>query len=632
MATIVLEKQQVPDTDGADAAEKALQAAEEAAQSASDANVAAKNAELAVDRLSNEIADNIGKIDEAYTKADNAEQLANGLDEKIEKEKEDRITSSEQLRGLIEVEEEARKAGDKDNSDAINELKENTLSNAQAIEQNTQSIALANQSIDSLTESTNTALSSISEKLSTDVQLDTTVTGNDSTVTISKVVGAIGGDTTETEMALPVASEDHAGVINPATYKQIQDASEKIDVILVSSVYVEGLPDNPTDAQLTAAWKQATGKDEVINGAKVTDESGRTYTYYANANIWKESSAGGGAIEINQFTNTSAGIIKGSTEDGKVFAESDGSGSVNGWDDMIARANSHDSEIEKLKQDMETEDTRTKNLPTQVMYKTSLSEYAADKVTNNFVVKDLHTGGDATIPVEITGATSTRAGVMTAQHVSDLTNVEAYATQIAGDVEDLSTKVDSVDGRVDTLETMVNSIDEDKQDTLVSGTNIKTVNGNSLLGEGNIEVKDQRIGDTAVTKINNLPTMQVSDVDIYSRTADHIRLGVTKIDLGNGVTDVYDVDLTKVTDTKAGLMVPAQKQALESATAGVEDAKTMASAASASATAAASSASMVSDRVDEVEEEIASIKQNYMKTSDYHVMTAAEFKAAWDAA
>ncbi len=34
----------------------------------------------------------------------------------------------------------------------------------------------------------------------------------------------------------------------------------------------------------------------------------------------------------------------------------------------------------------------------------------------------------------------------------------------------------------------INELVDDKQDTLVSGTNIKTVNGNSLLGSGNIDV------------------------------------------------------------------------------------------------------------------------------------------------
>lgn len=34
----------------------------------------------------------------------------------------------------------------------------------------------------------------------------------------------------------------------------------------------------------------------------------------------------------------------------------------------------------------------------------------------------------------------------------------------------------------------VNEIIDDKQDTLVSGTNIKTINNTSILGSGNIEV------------------------------------------------------------------------------------------------------------------------------------------------
>ena len=38
------------------------------------------------------------------------------------------------------------------------------------------------------------------------------------------------------------------------------------------------------------------------------------------------------------------------------------------------------------------------------------------------------------------------------------------------------------------LETQVNGLDSSKQDTLVSGTNIKTINGGSVLGEGNLAI------------------------------------------------------------------------------------------------------------------------------------------------
>ena len=55
--------------------------------------------------------------------------------------------------------------------------------------------------------------------------------------------------------------------------------------------------------------------------------------------------------------------------------------------------------------------------------------------------------------------------------VSDLTNDSGYITNAA--LTDLATKEEV----------------SAKQDTLVSGTNIKTINGNSILGEGNIEIQ-----------------------------------------------------------------------------------------------------------------------------------------------
>ena len=59
----------------------------------------------------------------------------------------------------------------------------------------------------------------------------------------------------------------------------------------------------------------------------------------------------------------------------------------------------------------------------------------------------------------------------------ELTNVQTVAN-------DADTKVDALTPRVEGVETEMGN----KQDTLVSGTNIKTVNSQSILGEGNIEV------------------------------------------------------------------------------------------------------------------------------------------------
>lgn len=60
---------------------------------------------------------------------------------------------------------------------------------------------------------------------------------------------------------------------------------------------------------------------------------------------------------------------------------------------------------------------------------------------------------------------------------TELTNVQTVAN-------DADTKVDALTPRVEGVETTMGN----KQDTLVSGTNIKTINNQSILGEGNLEI------------------------------------------------------------------------------------------------------------------------------------------------
>ena len=73
----------------------------------------------------------------------------------------------------------------------------------------------------------------------------------------------------------------------------------------------------------------------------------------------------------------------------------------------------------------------------------------------------------------------------------ELTNVQTVAN-------DADTKVDALTPRVEGVETAMN----DKQDLLVSGTNIKTINNQSILGEGNIEISDYYTKTEADGKTN----------------------------------------------------------------------------------------------------------------------------------
>lgn len=71
----------------------------------------------------------------------------------------------------------------------------------------------------------------------------------------------------------------------------------------------------------------------------VIEQTYHIWHYYSNDNIgWKDD----GQDTVSAFTNDIAGIIKGSREtEGKVYAESDGTGSVNGWDALTTKINNH---------------------------------------------------------------------------------------------------------------------------------------------------------------------------------------------------------------------------------------------------------------------------------------------------
>ena len=67
--------------------------------------------------------------------------------------------------------------------------------------------------------------------------------------------------------------------------------------------------------------------------------------YYENNNIgWKDD----GQDTVSTFTNSNAGIILGTNTDGKIYAESNGTGSVYGWSDLKGRVSDTENNITSL--------------------------------------------------------------------------------------------------------------------------------------------------------------------------------------------------------------------------------------------------------------------------------------------
>ena len=88
--------------------------------------------------------------------------------------------------------------------------------------------------------------------------------------------------------------------------------------------------------------------------------------------------------------------------------------------------------------------------------------------------------------------------------------------------EGLAGKVDKVTGKelssndfTDAEKTKLDGIDlSTKQDTLVSGTNIKTVNSTSLLGSGDVAVQETLVSGTNIKTINNTSLLGSGNITI----------------------------------------------------------------------------------------------------------------------
>lgn len=195
------------------------------------------------------------------------------------------------------------------------------------------------------------ANSTVSNKLNKDIVTDISLNANTSTTTV-QIDGAkeniYTGATSTKNVTLPVASTTQAGVMNSATYDAVTNNTTSINAIMNGAVAITGISASPSQSDLTTAWQTETGLTTLINRASIYDVSNdKVWTYYTNDTTWHAVS-NTTQVTINTFTNSSEGTILGSTSVGQIFAENDGTGSVNGWDNLSNAVSSNTSNISLL--------------------------------------------------------------------------------------------------------------------------------------------------------------------------------------------------------------------------------------------------------------------------------------------
>lgn len=158
---------------------------------------------------------------------------------------------------------------------------------------------------------------------------DVSIEGTETTASIKGVTN----NNIEKVSPVPLASELLTGMMTSQTYRGLMDAIVRIGLLegKIGMTFVTLPSDDPTQEEITAAFTAKTSRAP-LKGEYCKDIA-RTLTYQFDGSLWIGTTAA-----AEQWTNDSLGLIRGSASgDGTVFAESDGTASVNGWDDLNTR-------------------------------------------------------------------------------------------------------------------------------------------------------------------------------------------------------------------------------------------------------------------------------------------------------
>ena len=135
-----------------------------------------------------------------------------------------------------------------------------------------------------------------------------------------------GGGSTDTE-ALPVASSTQAGIVNVSTYNGWMGLMDRVSALenARNTYYGAFSSDTPSQGEITSVFVTVAGRQPKAGDYLTDIARNLTYGYQG-----------------------SSGTIVGANEDGKVYAEADGTGSVVGWDDVRSHIDTYGSRVDTL--------------------------------------------------------------------------------------------------------------------------------------------------------------------------------------------------------------------------------------------------------------------------------------------
>lgn len=156
------------------------------------------------------------------------------------------------------------------------------------------------------------------------------------------------GTSSSEDNILPLASDNNAGIMPKESFSQINQNTNEInnlkqmggryigvgfDTYAELQAYV--IPDTVNENDFTFVRQDSTHDNATTRYIVVLENNQKKFEFAYVINEY----------EYGNFQNGIAGLIVGANEDGKVFAENDGTGSVVGWDNLKTKTDSIDTSI-----------------------------------------------------------------------------------------------------------------------------------------------------------------------------------------------------------------------------------------------------------------------------------------------
>lgn len=153
------------------------------------------------------------------------------------------------------------------------------------------------------------------------------------------------GNTSTDSEAIPVASSTQAGIVNVSTYNGWMGLMDRVSALenARNTYYGAFSSDDPAQGEITSVFQTVAGRAPQAGDYLTDIARNLTYGYTGQAWVKVDSSS-----EIPLFTQGSSGLIVGANEDGKIYAEADGTGSVVGWDAVKAHVDTYGSRVDTL--------------------------------------------------------------------------------------------------------------------------------------------------------------------------------------------------------------------------------------------------------------------------------------------